>query len=201
MLIVIDKIRNRVGAVAIVVLLIASMVSGPTSFARAAEGHLHFMLVAVDVAPDTDGVKPLLVLSGNGSFTSGWVKGGGSYTYADVATEIPKTILSTGTWKATEVLKWTPSEGGATYGRIRPGVLDLRIDLMPEQGPVIKGATLRINCNVGLAGIKNKDADTGEDLAEGFWLTIPATASFGPTSSVGQFVPRDPILGITEINL
>ena len=80
-------------------------------------------------------------------------------------------------------------------------VLDLRIDLMPEQGPVIKGATLRINCNVGLAGIKNKDADTGEDLAEGFWLTIPATASFGPTSSVGQFVPKDPILGITEINL
>ncbi|MCH8155609.1 MAG: hypothetical protein IH786_10165 [Proteobacteria bacterium] len=196
-----EKICERAGTSAIAALLIAGMTWGGSSLARAAEGHLHFMLVAVDVAPDTDGVKPLLVLSGNGSFTSGWVKGGGSYTYADVATEIPKTILSTGTWKATEVLKWTPSEGGATYGRIRPGVLDLRIDLMPEQGPVIKGATLRINCNVGLAGIKNKDADTGEDLAEGFWLTIPATASFGPTSSVGQFVPKDPILGITEINL
>ena len=196
-----EKICERAGTSAIAALLIAGMAWGGSSLARAAEGHLHFRLVAVDVAPDTDGVKPLLVLSGNGSFTSGWVKGGGSYTYADVATEIPKTILSTGTWKATEVLKWTPSEGGATYGRIRPGVLDLRIDLMPEQGPVIKGATLRINCNVGLAGIKNKDADTGEDLAEGFWLTIPATASFGPTSSVGQFVPKDPILGITEINL
>ena len=196
-----EKICERAGTSAIAALLIAGMAWGGSSLARAAEGHLHFMLVAVDVAPDTDGVKPLLVLSGNGSFTSGWVKGGGSYTYADVATEIPKTILSTGTWKATEVLKWTPSEGGATYGRIRPGVLDLRIDLMPEQGPVIKGATLRINCNVGLAGIKNKDADTGETLAEGFWLTIPATASFGPTSSVGQFVPKDPILGITEINL
>jgi len=196
-----EKICERAGTSAIAALLIAGMAWGGSSLARAAEGHLHFRLVAVDVAPDTDGVKPLLVLSGNGSFTSGWVKGGGSYTYADVATEIPKTILSTGTWKATEVLKWTPSEGGATYGRIRPGVLDLRIDLMPEQGPMIKGATLRINCNVGLAGIKNKDADTGEDLAEGFWLTIPATASFGPTSSVGQFVPKDPILGITEINL
>ena len=196
-----EKICERASISAIAALLIAGMAWGGSSLARAAEGHLHFMLVAVDVAPDTDGVKPLLVLSGNGSFTSGWVKGGGSYTYADVATEIPKTILSTGTWKATEVLKWTPSEGGATYGRIRPGVLDLRIDLMPEQGPVIKGATLRINCNVGLAGIKNKDADTGEVLAEGFWLTIPATASFGPTSSVGQFVPKDPILGITEINL
>ena len=198
---VMEKICERAGTSAIAALLIAGMAWGGSSLARAAEGHLHFMLVAVDVAPDTDGVKPLLVLSGNGSFTSGWVKGGGSYTYADVATEIPKTILSTGTWKATEVLKWTPSEGGATYGPIRPGVLDLRIDLMPEQGPVIKGATLRINCNVGLAGIKNKDADTGEDLAEGFWLTIPATASFGPTSSVGQFVPKDPILGITSITL
>ncbi len=198
---VMEKICERAGTSAIAALLIAGMAWGGSSLARAAEGHLHFMLVAVDVAPDTDGVKPLLVLSGNGSFTSGWVKGGGGYTYADVATEIPKTILSTGTWKATEVLKWTPSEGGATYGPIRPGVLDLRIDLMPEQGPVIKGATLRINCNVGLAGIKNKDPDTGEDLAEAFWLTIPATASFGPTSSVGQFVPKDPILGITEIYL
>ena len=199
MLIVIDKIRNRVGTFAIVVLLIAGMVSGFNSFARAAEGQLNFILVAVDVAPDIDGVKPILILSGHGTFTSGSVNGGGRYTYADGATEIPKTILSTGTWKATEVLRWTPSEGGATYGQVRPGTLDMRVDLMPEQGPMIKGATLRINCNVGLAGIKNKDPDTGETLAEGFWLTIPATATFGPTTAVGQFVPKDPILGVTEI--
>ncbi len=199
MLIVIDKLRKRVGTFAIVVLLIAGMVSGFNSFARAAEGQLNFILVAVDVAPDTDGVKPILILSGHGTFTSGSVNGGGRYTYADGATEIPKTILSTGTWKATEVLRWTPSEGGATYGQVRPGTVDMRVDLMPEQGPVIKGATLRINCNVGLAGIKNKDPDTGETLAEGFWLTIPATATFGPTTAVGQFVPKDPIRGVTEI--
>ncbi len=199
MLIVIDKFRKRVGTFAIVVLLIAGMVSGFNSFARAAEGELNFILVAVDVAPDTDGVKPILILSGHGTFTSGSVNGGGRYTYADGATEIPKTILSTGTWKATEVLRWTPSEGGATYGQVRPGTVDMRVDLMPEQGPIIKGATLRINCNVGLAGIKNKDPDTGETLAEGFWLTIPATATFGPTTAVGQFVPKDPILGVTEI--
>ena len=199
MLIVIDKFRKRVGTFAIVVLLIAGMVSGFNSFARAAEGQLNFILVAVDVAPDTDGVKPILILSGHGTFTSGSVNGGGRYTYADGATEIPKTILSTGTWKATEVLRWTPSEGGATYGQVRPGTVDMRVDLMPEQGPMIKGATLRINCNVGLAGIKNKDPDTGETLAEGFWLTIPATATFGPTSAVGPFVPKDPILGVTEI--
>ncbi len=199
MLIVIDKFRKRVGTFAIVGLLIAGMVSGFNSFARAAEDQLNFILVAVDVAPDTDGVKPILILSGHGTFTSGSVNGGGRYTYADGATKIPKTILSIGTWKATEVLRWTASEGGATYGQVRPGTVDMRVDLMPEQGPMIKGATLRINCNVGLAGIKNKDPDTGETLAEGFWLTIPATATFGPTTGIGQFVPKDPILGVTEI--
>ena len=90
-------------------------------------------------------------------------------------------------------------DGGAKYGQVRPGTVDLRVDLFPERGPVVKGASLRINCNVGLAGIKNNDPDTGETLAEGFWLTLPATATFGPTGAVGPFVPRDPILGITEI--
>jgi hypothetical protein len=194
-----EKICQRAGTSAIAALLVAGMAWGGSSLARAAEGQLNFILVAVDVAPDTDGVKPILILSGHGTFTSGSVIGSGLYTYADGATEIPKTILSTGTWRATEVLRWTPAEGGATYGQVRPGTLDLRVDLMPEQGPVIKGAILRINCNVGLAGITNKDPDTGETLAEGFWLTIPATATFGPTTSVGPFVPKDPILGVTEI--
>ncbi len=199
MLIVVKNIRERVSAFAIVALLVAGMVSVFSGSARAAESQLDFVLVAVDVAPEIDGVKPILILSGHGTFTSGSVIGSGIYTYADLATETPKTILSTGTWRATEVLRWTPSEGGATYGQVRPGTVDLRVDLIPEQGPVIKGATLRINCNVGLAGIKNKDPDTGETLAEGFWLTIPASATFGPTGAVGPFVPKDPILGVTEI--
>ncbi len=199
MLMAVKIIRQRVSACFIVVLLVSGMVSVFNGSAIAAESQLDFVLVAVDVAPETDGVKPILILSGHGTFTSGSVIGSGIYTYADLATEIPKTILSTGTWRATEVLRWTPSEGGATYGQVRPGTVDLRVDLIPEQGPVIKGATLRINCNVGLAGIKNKDPDTGETLAEGFWLTIPATATFGPTGAVGPFVPKDPILGVTEI--
>ncbi len=199
MLIVMDRIRKHASIFAIVVLLIGGMVSVFSQSVRSAESQLDFVLVAVTVAPEIDGVKPILILSGHGTFTSGAVIGNGLYTYADLATETPKTILSTGTWRATEVLRWIPSEGGATYGQVRPGTVDLLVDLVPEQGPVIKGATLRINCNVGLAGIKNKDPDTGETLAEGYWLTIPATASFGPTSGVGQFVPKDPILGVTEI--
>ena len=194
-----DEIRKHASNFAMVVLLVAGMVLTLNSPARAAESQLNFVLVAVTVAPEIDGVKPILILSGHGTFTSGAVIGSGLYTYADLATETPKTILSTGSWRATEVLRWIPTEGGATYGQVRPGTVDLLVDLVPEQGPVIRGATLRINCNVGLAGIKNKDPDTGETLAEGYWLTIPATASFGPTSGVGQFVPKDPILGVTEI--
>lgn len=196
---VIDNIRKLAGMITIASPLIAGMGWGVDGLARAAEGPLQFTLTAVVEAPITDGVKHLLILSGHGTFTPGSVNGGGGYTYLDAATKVPKTILSTGIWKATEVLRWAPAEEGATYGRIHPGVLDLRVDLIPEQGPVIHGATLRINCNVGVAGIKNKDPDTGEPLAEGFWLTIPATTSFGPTTAVGPFVPRDPILGITDI--
>jgi len=195
----IENICKRAGRLAIAALLIAGMVWVGSSLARAAEGQLSFTLVAVNEAPAIDNVQPLLVLSGYGTFTPGSVNGGGGYTYVDAATEVPKTILSTGTWKATKVLRWTPAEGGATYGRVNPGVLDLQVDLISEEGEEINGATLRINCNVGLAGITNKDPDTGEPLAEGYWLTIPATAAFGPTTAVGQFVPKDPILGVTEI--
>ena len=61
-----EKICERAGTSAIAALLIAGMAWGGSSLARAAEGHLHLRLVAVDVAPETDGVKPLFVLSGNG---------------------------------------------------------------------------------------------------------------------------------------
>ena len=193
------NIRRRPVVGAILALLAAGALSGCGNLAMMGGDKLSFTLVAVDNAPPTDGVKHLLVLSGHGKFTADSVRGRGNYTYLDAATKVPKTILSSGTWKATEVIRWTPAEGGATYGPVRPGVLDLRIDLIQDEGPVIEGAILRINCNVGSAGIKNKDPDSGEKLAEGYWLTIPDGASFGPTTGVGTFAPRDPIIGITEI--
>ncbi len=116
MLIVIERIRKQASILAIFVLLIGGMVSVFSQSARSAESQLDFVLVAVTVAPETDGVKPILILSGHGTFTSGAVIGSGLYTYADLGTETPKTILSTGTWRAMEVLRWIPSEGGVTYG-------------------------------------------------------------------------------------
>ncbi len=196
---VFDGIRKRAGATTFAALIIAAMACGVAGTARATDGQLHFTLVAVNDEVVTNDDKHMFVLSGYGTFSSDAVEGNGTYFYVDAATEIPKTLLSAGSWEATKVLRWTPAEGGATYGRVHPGVLDLQIDIIPDQGPVIKGATLRINCNVGFAGIQNKDPDTGEPLAEGYWLTIPGSAFHDGAVAVGPFVPKDPILGVTEI--
>ncbi len=205
MLRMIDKIRRRAVLSSVAVLLFAGVASGISGCTSAMEqkameeNPLNFTLVAVSSAPLVGEVKPLLIISGYGTFGSDWVDAGGGYTYADLETDIPKTVLSTGTWKATEVVRWTPAEGGATYGRINPGILDLLVTLTPQDGPVIEGAMLRINCLVGLAGINNNDPADGTELAEGFWMTIPATATFGGLTGVGQFAPLDPIIGVTEI--
>ena len=190
---------KRVGAAAIAVLAVAALTVGLTGAAQATDGELHFTLVAVDSAPAANGVKHMLVLSGYGSFTANSVEGGGTYAHFDGASDVPKTMLGSGAWQANKVLRWTAADGGVTVGRVNPGVLDLRIDLIPDQGPVIKGATLRINCNVGFAGITNKDPDTGEPLAEGYWLTIPGSAFDGNAAPIGPFSPLDPIIGVTEI--
>ena len=205
MLHLIDGVRRRAVVSAVIAVVLAGTAMGiggcTKAMAQTAMGEdaLDFILVAVDSAPETGEVNPLLILSGHGSFTADSVNAEGKYTLADAATEVPKTILSTGSWSATEVIRWTPAEGGATYGQIRPGTVDLRVNLLPNEGPMIEGAILRVNCNVGLAGIVNKDPDTGEALAEGYWLTVPADSSFGGIAGVGPFVPMDPILGVTEI--
>ena len=205
MLHLVDGFRRRAAVSAVIAVLLAGTAMGIGSCTRAMdemamdEDSLDFVLVAVDSAPQAGDVTPLLILSGQGSFTSDSVDASGKYTLADLATEVPKTILSAGRWTATEVIRWTPAEGGATYGQIHPGTVDLRVNLMPNEGPAIEGAVLRVNCNVGLAGITNSDPDTGEALAEGYWLSLPADASLGGITGLGPFAPRDPIFGVTEI--
>ena len=187
---VIDKIRKHASITTIAALLIAGMAWGVNSFASAAEPERTVALVAVNFGPTIDSVKHTLIFSGHGTFTSESVTASGVYQHLNRATKTPKKILSAGTWKATKVLRWTAAKGGATYGIIHPGVVDLLVDLIPEKGPVITGATLRINCNTPPAGIKINDPDTGKPLAEGYWLTIPG---------IGLFAPRKPNVGVTLI--
>lgn len=200
-----NEIRRRAMVLGIVVPMLAGLALGVAGCTAAEtemaveDDSLSFNLVALSAAPDMGETKPVIALWGDGSFTADSVNAGGGYTYVDTATDVPKTILSKGTWTATEVLGWTPAEGGATYAAIHPGVLDLRVTLMPENGPPIEGAVLRVNCNVGFGGITNDDPVTGAPLAEGFWLTVPSGVAFGGTAGVGRFAPMDPIIGITVI--
>lgn len=196
---ILSTIGRRAGSAVGVALFAAALAWGATGQAQSAEGELSFTFVAVNEAPAIEAVKPTLVISGNGSFTQGSVSGGGGYIYFDDATDVPKKILSSGTWEAAEVVRWTPAKDGATVAHVHPGVLDLKVNLIPEQGDKIEGADLRINCNVGFAGINNADPDTGEALAEGYWLSLPEGVAFGPTTAVGTFSPKDPVLGLTVI--
>ena len=157
----------------------------------ASEGRLNYTLVAVDAGPTKDGVEHTFVITGSGSFTTDEVDGGGTYIHLDMASEVPKTILGSGSWTPTKVVQWIPAKDNATYAGVRPGILDLLVDLTPDNGEVMRDVPLRINCNVGFAGIVNEDPKTGEKLAEGYWITTPA----------GSFEPKDPVLGLTSIGL
>jgi len=92
-----------------------------------------------------------------------------------------------GRWRPKKILNYEKLIG--SFGRIAAGALVLSVDLLPDLGPVrrIEGATLRIACNIGPAGLS-----TGEP--EGVVLTIPG-ADFSP------FVPQDPVAGLTHLSV
>jgi len=60
-----------------------------------------------------------------------------------------------------------------TWGVGVSGILELEIKLIPCDGPVIRGATLKIVCNIGPAGLA-----TAPFQQEGFTLTVPGLAPF-----------------------
>ena len=152
-----------------------------------------FTVVAVNKANMVDGVQHRLAFRGHGTFTSQSVEGGGQFIHFDAAPEgTTKPILGSGKWKAKRLIRWVPHEH--TYGTLGPGVLDMAIELLPDQGPFagqVIEATLRINCNTGPAGIVNNDPDTGEPLAEAYFLTIPEApfGTFEPIITEGAPTP------------
>ncbi len=99
--------------------------------------------------------------------------------FNQAAAGVPKPILLSGTWKATTFVSYTNTNAAGvpfgSYGHIQAGILVLLVDLHLDSGTVISGATLRLICNIGAAGVS-----TGE--AEGYKLTIPGTL-------FGEFTP------------
>jgi hypothetical protein len=75
--------------------------------------------------------------------------------------------------------------GFGTYGNIESGILEIEVDLFPDEGPKTE-AVLRLVCNIGPGGIS-----TGEP--EEYKLTVP--------SAELTFEPLDPVSGLTFISV
>ncbi len=154
--------------------------------AGAAEHERVFYFVAFSKAM-VGGADHRFAFSGTGGFSPSrrTVQGWGTYVYVDFSVPgTPKPLLAFGRWRATKFLGYGHEVGAS--GTIRPSIVDLEIGLMPQPGARISGATLRLICNVGYAGLT-----TGEP--EGFKLTVPGIP--------GVFEPLDPPLGVTHIGV
>jgi hypothetical protein len=119
-----------------------------------------------------------ILMSGCGSFTERSARGGGEFVHFD-GTKIPSpNFINTGSWRATRFVSF--AEVG-TWGVGVAGILVMEVKLIPCDGPVVPGATLKIVCNIGPAGL-----ETEPFQQEGFTLTVPGLAPFSPfTPPVG----------------
>ena len=87
-------------------------------------------------------------------------------------------FINTGSWRATRFVSF--AEVG-TWGVGVAGILELEVKLIPCDAPAVRGARLKIVCNIGPAGLVTEPFQQ-----EGFTLTVPGLAPFSPfTPPVG----------------
>jgi hypothetical protein len=143
-----------------------------TAWANDDDARRRFYFQAVSGQAATISSGESIVMSGCGSFSADSVRGGGEFVHFD-GTKIPSPdFIATGIWRATRVLSF---EEIGTWGVGVSGILQLEIKLLPCDGPVVRGATLTVVCNIGPAGLS-----TGQ--REGFTLTVPGLTPFSPFS-------------------
>jgi hypothetical protein len=113
-----------------------------------------------------------IIMSACGSFSHRSVRGGGEFVHFD-GTQIPSPdFIATGSWRATRFVSF---EEIGTFGVGVAGILEMEIKLIPCEGPAVRGARLKIVCNIGPAGLV-----TDPFQEEGFTLTVPGLAPFSP---------------------
>ncbi len=101
--------------------------------------------------PLVGSVQHFLAMAGCGSFNNAEVEADGSFLHIDFNSPVPKTIFSSGSWKARRLVDFQPF--GSPYGVFQAGIAHLDIDLVrvvPSR--LVVPATLRIVCNIGPAG-------------------------------------------------
>src|SRR5215211_2023069 len=114
-------------------------------------------LGALSVTPAAlAGFDHALVLEGAGSFKAknGQVdrEGGGNFVHVRFTPAFPmgQQLVASGKWEVTGFVSYTSNL--PDYGRVRPSILVVTVDLHPDVGGSMAG-TLQDICNVGFAGL------------------------------------------------
>ena len=167
---------------------LGALAASPTALAglRKGAGHQHFSLVCLSGTSAAEtGEDHVLVLEGAGAFKAknGQVdrEGGGNFVHVRFTPAFPEgqDIVASGKWDVTSFGSYTSDL--PDYGRVRPSILVVSVDLHPDAGGSLPG-TLQVICNIGFAGIS-----TGQP--EGFRLSVPG------------FNFDTPLVGLTHISI
>ncbi len=140
----------------------------------------------------------MLGLGGQGNFDpsrpGSEVTGAGTFTHFQAPGTPPFPLVASGTWKARLLVSYKQL---GTYGVWAAGIAELVIDLFRQvpSPATIRGARLKIACNLAPAGLVNP----GE--IEGYTLSIPGT-DFFTGGTPGPFTPIPPDgLGVTVFSV
>jgi hypothetical protein len=134
------------------------------------------------VADQIAGAPDRMIVQGDGSFNRNRANGGGTFDWFLAGTGPPATLIATGTWKAEDVVSWSP---GLSHGVFEGGTLVIHATFRPVGQPVMRTVTIMVDCNLGPAGF-----NTGRP--EGITVTLPNGTTFIPTS---------PTTGVTIFSL
>jgi len=152
-----------------------------------AHGRIGFHFLVLD---QIAGTSDRLILQGNGSFNRNRASGGGTFDHFLGGTGPPATLVATGTWKAGDVVSWSP---GLSHGVFEGGVLVIHATFKPIGQPAIKNVMLEVDCNLGPAGFS-----TGK--TEGVIATFPGGGPvFTPTPAAAT-VPNPGLTAFTLTN-
>jgi len=144
-------------------------------------GRIGFHFLVLD---QLAGTPDRLIIQGNGSFNGNRASGGGVFDHFRAVGSPPLPLVATGTWKAEDVVSWTP---GLTHGVLQGGTLVIHATVKPNGEPAIKNVMIQVDCNLGPAGFS-----TGKP--EGAVVTIPGTPPV-------VFTPTNPTTGVTVFSL
>ena len=152
---------------------------------KISDNNTNWVVAAIEPAGTVNGIGYTVAFEGCGFVNPAMVVGQGSFVEFDnLSGVVPRTILASGTWKATRLISTTVI---GTWGSLAAGIIEMEIELVedfPIPGVVVPGAMLHITCNIPAAGLFNGDEE------EGFELTIPNSPSgtFTPPVIVGGTV-------------